>query len=110
MGDWVIHDGARGPVGFTGKIDVRFMAGDLIAPSTAGITDSWPGFFWRWRDVRVGWFRTRRLPVCDDPAYAPILAYRFLPPPRRAAFELLAGIVASPNDTPVVAPEREVVQ
>ena len=53
--------------------------GDGIGPPSDGssITLSWPGFFWRWKRVRVGWFRKEWRRVCDNPAYAPIIAYRF---------------------------------
>ncbi len=57
--------------------------------------DSWPGFFWSWRRVKVYWFGSGRRRVCDQPEYAPIIRIRFLRPPA-SAVDRLAEIVERP--------------
>lgn len=77
MSDWVKHDGSRPtyqkPDGTI--ITMRFL-GDGLRPQ-GQVSLQWPGWYWRLKDVRTGWFKTERRPVCDDPAYAPIIAYCF---------------------------------
>jgi hypothetical protein len=99
-GDWEKHDGAGGPlVSCNQRIQVRMVpseaAGKLTADDFEAISPSFPGFFWRWRRVRIGWFKTVLRRVCDDPTYAPIVAYR-LRKPRSTGATRLAEIVASP--------------
>lgn len=74
----------------------KSMGRDLIEPPDSGChCATWPGFFWRWQRVRVGWFKHEFRRVCDDPAFAPIKRYR-IQKPRSSAVSLLAGIVAKP--------------
>jgi hypothetical protein len=99
-GDWEKHDGACGPlVSCNQRIQVRMVPseaeGKLTADDFEWISATFPGFFWRWKRVRTGWFKTELQRVCDDPAYAPIVAYR-LRKPRSTAVNRLTEIVASP--------------
>lgn len=97
-GPWIVHDGFGGPpVEAATRAQVQYRAdeaeGLLIA--TESITASFPGFYWRWKRVRIGWFKTELRRVCDDPDYAPIWRYRLMKP-RSTAVDLLTGIVAKP--------------
>jgi hypothetical protein len=57
------------------------------------MSPDWPGFFWRWKRVRVSWFRTELRRVCDQPDYAPIIRYRIRKP---KGFAILERIAANP--------------
>lgn len=99
-GPWIDHDGGKGPVvPRTQRIQVRMLnreaAGKICVSDFDAITSDFPWFFWRWRHVRTGWFKTERRRVCDDPAYAPIEAYR-IRKPRRTVADLLSEIAARP--------------
>lgn len=103
-GPWLECDGAGFPRSLPfGRFtaEVRW-AGDGLPPAMP-ITNTAPGLFWRWR--RAGWFSSRRVRVCDDPAYAPIIALRVRRPDAMALLEALA---ASPRTVPIFLPEREV--
>ena len=73
---WIKHDGAE-PQGLPHRARIRIIAlADGISPEVGTVvSQEHPSFFWRWRRVRTGWFRSELRPVCDDPAYAPIIAY-----------------------------------
>lgn len=84
-GEWedpIEHDGGPAPRRY-GTCVLSFPRDDLIKPE-AGVPVKriWPGWSWRMRRVRIGMFRSVLRPVCDNPAYSPILAYRFRKPPR----------------------------
>lgn len=103
---WIRADGAGGPR-ITHRQTIEF-AYDLTETfgkiTTAGvdcISPSYPGFFWRWKRVRTGWFKSEMRRVCDDPSYAPIRAYR-LQKPRSTAADRLADIAAVPYAPPLV--------
>ena len=53
-----------------------------------------PNWFWRWQWVWTGWFRRELRPVCDDPAFAPIISYRIKRP---KGLILLCDIAAEPE-------------
>jgi hypothetical protein len=108
-GPWIEHDGRapqlwssrQWPVCHTvvedqpGKIN---FSGGTISPRD-------PRFYWAWRRVRTGWFKSTRCRICDDPAYAPIIRYRLgRPRAQSIAFTRLADIVATPSQ-PVTGPE-----
>jgi hypothetical protein len=82
MTDWIKHDGTR-PSEWckTGDmLHIMFAANSdgLIKPVTDTLVyANYPGFYWRWCSVRTGWFKREQRRICDDPAYAPIIAYRF---------------------------------
>lgn len=97
-GPYIEHDGGGVPPTPVGNatIKVFFDSGTgLIVPGDGFDAPGWPGFFWRWKRVRIGWFKTELRRVCDDPAYAPIRGYR-LRKPRLTAATRLAEIVATP--------------
>jgi hypothetical protein len=107
-GPWIEHDGARPTVWECRGRDLwvrvayeglRPGVGDTVSPS-------YPGFYWRWRRVRVGWFRSEWRRVCDDPAYAPIVRYRFSRPPGQEALKRLHQIARGVR--PVEGPEGPV--
>jgi hypothetical protein len=87
--DWVRHDGSGQPDLPEGVVlRMRFFTGGpgyRMPPGRMG--RDWPGWHWRWRR-RFGFIGPRR-PVCDDPRYAPILAYQF----RRSGIQKLREIV-----------------
>jgi hypothetical protein len=97
---WIVHDGSGGPrVSHRQNIEIAYdkveAEGKLTTQGVGCISPSYPGFFWRWKRVRVGWLRYEMRRVCDDPEYAPIKAYR-LQKPRSTAVSLLTSIVEQP--------------
>jgi hypothetical protein len=106
--DWVKHDGAGGPKVPEGtRVEVLYDRSEqhLIRVPERCSTATWPGFFWRWKRVRVGWFWSKLKRVCDDPAYAPVEAYRFAKP-RSTAVDRLVELAAEPYAPPsVIHPE-----
>lgn len=103
-GPWVNHDGADCPVKWTCQVEIDFYVADegALLPPTRKITPSLPNWLWRWRTVRLGWFRTERRRVCDDPVYAPIIRYRVRKPPAlRKLIEMVENLPA-----PQKQPER----
>ena len=83
-----IPKGAVFEVIFSGS-GVRIPDHSVVEPET------WPGFFWRWKTIRISWFEKARRRVCDVPDYAPIIRVRIQKPPAQKA-SLLAEIVANP--------------
>jgi hypothetical protein len=81
-GPWIECDGAGGPVVSNGtKVMTRIDSRDRgIVPPAVCNNATWPGYFWRWRRVKTGWFFSEMRRVCDDPAYAAIKAYRIYRP------------------------------
>jgi hypothetical protein len=98
-GPWIKHDGAK-PIFPRHKLrlQIRYYGEGIVPQAFARITDSYPGYFWRWRRVRTGWFRSELRPVCDDPAYAPIIAYRIRRPDALRKLIDLAANPPAPND------------
>ncbi len=97
-GPWIEHDGAEPVLPPQAVLDLEVSShGDVPAP---GVTTSQtrPGWFWRWKTVRVGWFKAVRRRVCDDPAYAPIIRYRIRKP--RALLQLIDMVENRPAPTP----------
>lgn len=99
-GPWVFCDGAGGPsVSHDQIIQLRYLkddaAGKITIPAADYVYSDFPGFFWRWKRVRVGWLKFERRRVCDDPDFAPVHAYRLLNPPA-ASVSLLTSIVEQP--------------
>lgn len=101
-GDWIEHDGSGPPAALAPgmSVDAEFerRRGLIVLKVGVGLPLNWPGWWWRWRNVRVGWFRSevRRLcegPFQDAPRYAPIVRYRLIRPP---ALERLREIAANP--------------
>jgi hypothetical protein len=106
-GPWIEHDGAAPlvPKGCESAVCEAVCLGPGVFPGDV-VTPQWPGFYWRWRKVRVGWFATEWLRVCDDPAYAPIVRYRFRRPPGQEALKRLQQIAWGTR--PVEGPEGPV--
>ena len=61
-----------------------------------------PGFLWRWKQVRVGWFKTELKRVCDDPDYAAVIRYRIRKPRGLSILERVAA-----NPAHIIEPDRE---
>ncbi len=99
-GPLIEHDGGMGPQ-VTHKQPIRLLfdmagaEGKLTCDHVDIIKPDFPGFYWRWKRVRVGWFKYAMRRVCDDPAYAPVAAYRFAKP-RSTAVDRLTEIVERP--------------
>lgn len=82
-GPWIEHDGAglRGLVPQGAVVEVSFQKPGLTVGDKAdGVPFDHPCFFWRWQQVRTGWFSSEWRRVCDDPAYAPAIRYRIRKP------------------------------
>lgn len=103
-GPWIEHDGGAGP-NVTAPVEITHL-GAGIAPKNGEYADCLhPSYIWKWKTVRVGWFRRERRRVCDNPAYAPIIRYRIgKHKGRSAAMDRLAEIVDMPH-RPITAPE-----
>ena len=98
-GPWIEHDGAEPSIPNLARFECRFTdgLGKLVFAEGAEIdTSTFPGFFWRWKTVRAGWFRSERKRVCDNPAYAPIIRYRIRKP--RALLELINLVENLPEE------------
>lgn len=117
-GPWIEHDGAR-PASWSKTagwpyVQLQVLSGgrDLRTKSADGMTGpDDPRFYWRWRRVRTRWFISELRRVCDDPAYAPAIRYRF-GRPRSVAADRLAEIAATPlqSITGPEGPKRPMVQ
>lgn len=96
-GPWNELDGSGPPIIADGMIFEAIFSGPGVRVPDHSVVDvaNWPGFFWRWKTVRVSWFEKARRRVCDVPDYAPIIRIRIRRPPAQSA-SLLAGIVAKP--------------
>ena len=90
-GPWIEHDGSR-PEGIPRRCKLDVKHGSGLFPSEKLHIDS-PCWFWRWRHVRVGWFRREWRRVCDQPDFAPVKEYRIWYPDGLA---LLKEIAADP--------------
>jgi hypothetical protein len=97
-GPWVEHDGAevRSRIPAHAVIAIRLGAKGIEPPYFKGISHNWPGFFWRIKRVKTGWFSSEWRPVCDDPAYAPIIAYRIRKPRGLVMLENLIAELPEP--------------
>lgn len=93
-GPWIEHDGAGLHLPDGTWFQYRAV-GFGLAPKDGCHIDArqHPSFFWRWRRVREGWFGSKLVRVCDDPAYAPIVAYRIRKP---RGLLILLEIAANP--------------
>ena len=101
-GPWISCDGTGWPDAAPRIIGTAYEVqsdGGGLRPENK-ITPRWPGLFWRWH--WEGWLFPRRVRVCDDPAYAPIIRLRWVRPD---ALEVLRALVADPVATPITAPE-----
>jgi hypothetical protein len=79
-GPWIDHDGGSLVFNSNVCLEVTFQIGGIEPPSKLHTGEQWPGFLWRWRTKRTGWFGQRKTRVCDDPAYAPVWRYRIRKP------------------------------
>ncbi len=82
-GPWIKHDGAR-PYELSGGQRVQVLwdtrSGTITPAPGSKIDNLYPGWFWRWKRIKTGWFKAELLPVCDDPHYCPIIVYRIRKP------------------------------
>lgn len=81
-GPWIEHDGAEPEILSGSRVQIVTRGEDhLISPRwNENLASQHPCWFWRWRTIRDGFFKTRLKRVCDDPAYAPIIRYRIHKP------------------------------
>ncbi|WP_129590274.1 hypothetical protein [Roseovarius nitratireducens] len=61
---------------------------------TDPLTTDCPGWLWRWKKVRVGWFRKEWRRVCDTPGFAAIVRFRPIYP---KSFQMLERIAEAPD-------------
>ena len=96
-GPWIEHDGAGVCVPGGSVLQVKFGGPGLMPDDFAKLSlEAYPGFFWRWKRVKTGWFSSEMRRVCDDPAYAPIIRYRIRKPRGMVVLEgLLADLPES---------------
>jgi hypothetical protein len=94
-GKWIAHDGAA-PLGLKdGDVLKLFYDGPVTGEATISSCD--PGWFWRWKAVKTGWFSSEKRRVCDDPTAVPIKAYRIRKPRGLVMLErLIADLPAPP--------------
>lgn len=96
MSEWIKHDGAEPIIPDGAEIQMMF---DITcgghSHDDGSIRFDHPCWYWRWKRVRVDWFRTARRRVCDNPAYAPIVAYRFC---RSEGYALVEAIAKAPHE------------
>jgi hypothetical protein len=95
-GPWIYYDGAgpKGVIPQDRRLLLRFDGGGIKPVNGAAIPLSWPGLYWRMKPApgwRWPWQPVRYVRVCDDPAYAPIVAYRLHKP---RGMEILEEILA----------------
>lgn len=112
MGRWgplIEHDGAEPlPLIRTiGQILVDFHfstdgIGHIIPEQSDVISPAWPGFYWRWE--RRGLIFRRRMRVCDEPDYRPIIRYRIWQDLDQV--EALRRL-AQDTSTPITGPEHQ---
>ena len=111
-GPLIQHDGAAPmPIlRFSGPVKVQMYWSNesgRISPDEAPATmpGDWPGFYWRWKTERYGLFRlkTRRIRVCDNPDFHPIVAYRI----KRGTDQVEAlRHIAQDINAPITGPEH----
>jgi hypothetical protein len=109
-GPWIELDGSGAPYMPVGtRFECVFSGPGISWPDGHQIIpETWPGFRWSWKKVRLNWFESIRRRVCDQPDYAPIIRIRILKPPAKAV-DRLAEIAADPYAPPsVVNPEGPV--
>ena len=96
------HDGAE-PIlpRLRLRLQVHWRGWGITPAHAELVTRSYPGFYWRWRTVKTGWFRSEKRRVCDDPAYCPITRYRIRRP--RALRQLIDLVENLPAPAPVDA-------
>lgn len=108
-GPWIDHDG-KAPFEWQSGLHIWVfqqkggrsfspyeMARDVRSPDS-------PCWFWEMKRGPWPWSTPR--PVCHDPAYSPIIRYRWGKPRARSqAVERLADLVASPDAPIPAAPE-----
>ena len=79
-GPWITHDGAGIEVPDGTHLQVSLLRDGIGLTSDTCDFATVPNAFWRWRRVRTGFFRSELRRVCDNPAFAPIIAYRIRKP------------------------------
>jgi len=115
MGKWgpmIKHDGAVPTplIGIKGRVLVEChysKESGMISPENSGepIGTDWPGFYWRWKTR--GFFRRRRIRVCDEPDYMPITSYRIWEEESQVeALRRLAQDTTAPITGPEFNPNR----
>lgn len=121
-GEWIDHDGAypsllQAVFGIGRKIEIIITTGDKgLTPKHFGpdfeVTTSYEGFFWRWHVKRKGIFGRKKVAICDNEAFAPIMRYRIVfltseaKQEAQTEIEKLRGLARDPQG-PITGPEVE---
>ncbi len=105
MGEWIEHDGQRPELRHGLQIEIEFSGefGQKSPMDCPAIGSDYPGFYWSWRKVSAGWFRTRKIRICDDPDYMPIKRYRIIDDDKQV--EWLRRIADKPEDIVIIDPQ-----
>ncbi len=99
-GPWVEHDGSRPDLPYPCFLCVACEGRGTTPGDGAAISSKTPNWYWRWRIVSTGrlwWKESQRVRVCDNPEYAPIIAYRIRKPRGMAILQEIAEGVREPE-------------
>ena len=88
-GPWIEHDGAGICLPDGSVMQIEIGGPGLVPRGSESVSPNYPGFYWRWKRVKTGWFSSVMRRVCDDPAYAPIIRYRIRKPRGMIVLEAL---------------------
>lgn len=76
---WIKHNGGRPDLKRNCVVQLCFSpeSGHITTDGADTINQYFPGFYWSWKWARLGWFRVKKIRVCDEEEYVPIIQYRF---------------------------------
>lgn len=97
-GPWIEHDGACPPIGLRKGMRVILWFSKMSGSVAPTDCDHYENFKWRWRPVRVGWFGSKMVRVCDDAERMPIIRYRIRKPRAITMLEEIAQGIREPED------------
>ncbi len=77
---WIIHDGKRPDLSCGGRVELDFCddSGLVTSEREEAIGEAFPSFYWDWRRLRIGWFKSTKIRVCHNRLYRPIWRYRII--------------------------------
>ena len=97
-GPWIEHDGSWPPRGAREGMPISILA----SPESGYVRPTEEcharHFLWRWKAVPDGWFKTKRVRVCDDPSLMPIIRYRIRKPRGLTILEEIAQGIREPEE------------